>query len=825
MLDRIRHGRLAAFRAGAAVLAATSGVVVGGPATVQADLPNDQVYIAVTGSSLSGVATNPTLSPTFDPHIRDYVMYCQQGVNTVAVTLTAASGTITVDGQSGASVTIHRDLSENQAAVVVAPDPDQSSTNANYWIRCLPHDFPALAVTPGPGTAPPGWYFTENFTVSTSGPTSGTYVMILDQHGTPVWYRNAPGGPVSFGPLGAAPYNRVAWAPQLGPGVGADPHGAFSEVQLDNDVISALYAPVQPTDMHELFQLPNGHMMMIGSPLRSGMDLHSLPGWSGVTSGTIVDCLIEEVDGSGALVGQVWRMSDHVSVNESTLPTRSTVHGQTVADVFHCNSIDVDPTETNPALQGDVLVSARNASAVYDITHRIGLALGPIKWKLGGTTPPLTGTDHEPLITTSAADQFLQQHDARFRPGGNISLYDDHSAQPTGHARGIEYALNLTSDTAASVFQYDGPDGQVAPFTGSFRRSTDGTDNVIGWGGRAGSGFSEVDQTGQVLLRQTFPNGEFSYRVIKVPANALNVGILRRDAGLPRPTPPPAVPGANLYGVLLQGASGGVEVHGLSQQSNFTQFSVHSGTAFGPAARADWQFSVAPYQGDKQPDLIGVHLRNTDSGQVEVHVLSAASDYNTFLLHTATPLPAVPPGQFEFTIGSLNGDHRSNLYAIELNNTGSNSVEVHVLGEADGYGSWSLHSATAMAGSYSTSDWQFRVGDPGGNGDLVGIAHTATGSGGTEIHALGRIGGYSAYTVHTATPLGYTSDSQFEFSLGDVDSDGVPDLDVIDMNGTASARTELHVLAGSFNFANWQLHAVTGLGQTDTNSWQFSAAN
>ncbi|MGI8608628.1 MAG: arylsulfotransferase family protein [Candidatus Dormibacteria bacterium] len=830
-----RRLRAFALRAGVGLLVVTSGLAANS-APAHADLPDDQVIIDVSGSSVGGMTTYPSLAAAFDPHTRDYAMYCPAGGTSVSFTLTAASGNITVDSQSGSTVSFAVTLAENQAVVLVAPDPDQPSTNTvNYWVRCLPHDFPQIQMSAGPGVAPAGYYFTGTFSGSKSGPPSSTYAMILDQNGTPVWYRNTPGGAIDVVPLGSAPYNRVAWAPSLGPGVGANIQGAFNVVQLDNDATSTIAAPVQPTDQHELLQLTNGHLMLISTPLRSGMDLSGL-GSTYTNVHTVVDCLINEVDASGVAVGQAWRASDHVSVNESTSPALININGTQAADVYHCNSIDVDPSPPDPTVSGDVLVSARNTSAVYDVMQRNALGtLGPIKWKLGGNAVPATGTDNEPLITTSVADRFYNQHDVRFRPGGNISLYDDESSHPSGAARGIEYSLNLITHVATSVFQYAGPAGSIAPFTGSFRRSTDGTDNIVGWGGRVGSGFTEVDQNGQVMLEQRFPNGEFSYRAVKVPLSALNIDVLRRDAGLPRPAPappaPPAplaspAPGTNLYGVLLNGSSQRVEVHGLYQPANYGAFVLHAATAFAPSSASDWQFFVAPYNGDGQPDLIGVHLRNTNSGLVEVHVLSAASGYNDFILHTATPLVALPPNApFEFTVGSLDGDHRSNLYAIALDGTSSGMVEVHALSDASGYTAWVVHSATALSAPLRTGSWQFRVGDAGGQGDLVGISHTATGSGHTEVHALARSSSYSVFSLHTATPLGYTQDSQFSYTLGDHDADGTPDLYAVAMNGTSSGRTEVHVLSGVSGFARWQEHAASALGPTDNSLWQFSAAN
>jgi uncharacterized protein YkwD len=282
--------------------------------------------------------------------------------------------------------------------------------------------------------------------------------------------------------------------------------------------------------------------------------------------------------------------------------------------------------------------------------------------------------------------------------------------------------------------------------------------------------------------------------------------------------------GTCLYATMLNGTSSGqVEIHALTEASHYTQFILQSTSAF-RTPTPDWHFYIASFQGDGQPDLIGIKERNTGSGFVEVHVLSAASGYRSFLLHAATPLrPAVVANSLQFAVGSFDGDQRPNLYAILPTNTGSGTVEVHVLSEATNYSVWALHSASALSAAPSTvPNWQFRIGDRYGRGDLVGINHGATGSGHTEVHILSRNSGYQTFSLHAATPMGYTSDSQFAFVLGDHDNDGLPDLYALMMNGSGTGQTEAHILSGASGFTNWIEHTPTGLGPTNSADWQFS---
>jgi hypothetical protein len=435
------------------------------------------------------------------------VVYCQRtGANVVTLTLTAQSGSLQIGNQSGSPLNVPVTLGEGQAAVV------RAMAGADYWIRCLPHDFPQLQIT-RPGSPPDGYYLTGNATGSaTTG--SGTYAMILDPHGTPVWYQAAPGGAINVEWLAN---NTVAWAPSLGPGVGANPTGGFTLQRLDTQTSRLLRAASGlPADPHELLQLTNGHFMMFATPLRTGVDL---TGVSGVTGSTIVDCVVQELDSQGLLVSS-WTASAHIVPRESTRGAMVIYNGVSVADIYHCNSIELDGG-------GNRLLSLRHTDAVYLINGTTGNTI----WKLGGNAFHEIGSQVMPL---TGANYFRAQHDARFQPSGNVSIYDDQSGQPaTTAARGIEYAINPAGGTATVAFQYGAAPPAAA--TGSFRRYASGTDNVVGWGFRPGSGFAEVDGTGQVLMTLTFPNGEGDYRVVKQPLAAIDINLLRATAGLPRP--------------------------------------------------------------------------------------------------------------------------------------------------------------------------------------------------------------------------------------------------------------------------------------------------
>ena len=350
------------------------------------------------------------------------------------------------------------------------------------------------------------------------------YAMILDTNGTPVWYHSAnQWGAINVTPLGT---NELAYMSATTPvGFGTDPANVFDVYHLDTGQRTQIHTVkrvTNPTDFHELQQLPNGNHLLLSFRLMRGVDLTGLPSNPpGHPNSTIADCVIQEVDPQGALVWK-WRGSDHLDpVKENTYPAMTTVNGEQVYDLFHCNSVEPSPT-------GDLLVSARQLNAVFEIQR----STGKILWKLGGKPVNKDGAQILAIQNDPHPSGTVSQHDARFRPNGNITIFDNQSF--TGAARGVEYALNLANGTATLVAQFPSPIGQSSLATGSFRRYSDGH-SVAGWGitGSGGNGalLTEFDSAGNDVLDMSFSSGVASYRVVKAPLAMFDAQQLRHSAG------------------------------------------------------------------------------------------------------------------------------------------------------------------------------------------------------------------------------------------------------------------------------------------------------
>jgi hypothetical protein len=487
-----------------------------GKLDVVVGLPADGVTSAPLLTLDSLTVTPLALNPQFSAGIHDYYVSCGTGTNYLKVAATASSGATVrlrrpTTSAAAPSQNTSMELLEDQAIVL---EVTALGATDQYWVRCLPHDFPPISVTNHPtlGGPTPGWYLIANLTQAAG---ESSFAMAVDAHGTPVWYHRVL---TSTGTLNveALEHDALSFAPRLGSNFGTDPNGRYEIHQLGTSQVRYVQAVGTPTDHHEFRLLPNGDALVVSFAITRGVDLGGNADYGSDT--TIADCAIQEIDSAGNLVWS-WLASDHFDPGrESVAPQAVAINGEDVVDTFHCNSIDVDAN-------GNLLVSARHMDAVFLVNKQTG----KVVWKMGGVA---YNKDGARLIRIQGDPEmgFNRQHDARLRPNGNVSLFDDHS-DGSGPARGVEYAIDSTSGTATVAWQYLGNASSAS--MGSCRRYADGN-SVIGWGTLMvtnGPVLSEVDSFGNDVLDISFASGDLSYRAVKVTEDLVELSLLRETAG------------------------------------------------------------------------------------------------------------------------------------------------------------------------------------------------------------------------------------------------------------------------------------------------------
>ncbi len=235
-------------------------------------------------------------------------------------------------------------------------------------------------------------------------------------------------------------------------------------------------------DVHEFLLTPNGTALItVYNALQA--DLTAV---GGPAVGNVLDSIVQEIDVKTGAVLFEWHSLDHVPLTDTYSPVLDPF------DYFHVNSIDVD-------LDGNLLISARNTSAVYKVDRSSGKVL----WRLGGRS-----SDFE--LGPSA--RFMYQHDARAHPDGTLTLFDDGPGPSSAQSRAIRLGLDLGSMQANVLQDYRHPDALDSVAMGN-AQVLGGDAMLVGWGTQPY--VTEFGPTGDVRFDARFDGGAWNYRAFR----------------------------------------------------------------------------------------------------------------------------------------------------------------------------------------------------------------------------------------------------------------------------------------------------------------------
>ncbi|HZT45097.1 MAG TPA: arylsulfotransferase family protein [Gaiellaceae bacterium] len=349
---------------------------------------------------------------------------------------------------------------------------------------------PSLVVNHAAAGVAPGYIFAAPFLF---GPAraGGSGPIILDNTGQPVWYL----------PLSTVQGQNFAVQTYRGNQVLTWYEGKLGATYGGSCVIyDATYHELKRVhggngyqcDVHEFTVTDKGTALLaIANEIKA--DLTSV---GGAADARLVEGIVQEVDIKTNKVLFEWHSYTHVPPSES-FRTEVTPAGN--VDYFHLNSIDVDT-------DGNLLVSARHTSTVYKIDRKSGR----IMWRLGGKLND---------FTMGAGAAFNFQHDARRRPDGTITLFDNGATEdPTEHvetySRPLRLRINETTKTAALVRAYVPAVQRSTWAMGNVQELPDGG-VFVGWG--TAGGMTEFDAEGNVRFDASFADGSASYRIFRFP--------------------------------------------------------------------------------------------------------------------------------------------------------------------------------------------------------------------------------------------------------------------------------------------------------------------
>jgi hypothetical protein len=240
--------------------------------------------------------------------------------------------------------------------------------------------------------------------------------------------------------------------------------------------------------------------------------------------------------------------------------------------------------------------------------------------------------------------------------------------------------------------------------------------------------------------------------------------------------------------------SGTIEIDLIAGSSDFSQDIAHNTTALVQAESANGDFLLADTDNDS-PDLYYVKRRNTGSPtNMELHILTGKSTYTAFSSHIILPLLHADDANGDFALADFDGDGVPDLVFIKRRDTGTGTIELHVLGSRSKYKKFFLHTGTALAGA-EDMDGDFRVADVNGDGapELIYIKRRNTAGAFVEAHILDRASEFKNFVVHSVTMFGTADTANGTFLLGDYNADGWKELASLNPSAARGGSLEIDV--------------------------------
>ena len=329
------------------------------------------------------------------------------------------------------------------------------------------------------------------------------YIAIIDNYGTPVFFRKMNKATSSFCLL---PNGKLAYL-----------HGVPRKWYLLNDLLEIekiLEIDGFKPNGHDWDFDNNGHLLLLGEASRN-FDMSTLVE-GGKENAEILDLIVQEFDDDFELL-YTWNSADHFNILDGNEQSQYLDFTESQIDYIHTNAISVD-TDTS------FLISNRHMDEISKIDRRTG----EIIWRLGGKKNEFTFVNDE--------IRFSHQHSIRSLGNGNILLFDNGNQHNPQISSAVEYAINESEKTATLVKRYYRNPNVYSNHQGTTQRVHNGN-TIMNWGPYWPS-LTEFHPNGEPALEWDFTKHSFCPRIEKyvwetkifeTDLTEINFGIFQND--------------------------------------------------------------------------------------------------------------------------------------------------------------------------------------------------------------------------------------------------------------------------------------------------------
>jgi hypothetical protein len=337
--------------------------------------------------------------------------------------------------------------------------------------------FPDIKIRESNNPAP-GYFF-----LASKGLTAENacyYIAIVDNYGTPVFFRKLNGLAVVMRPL---PDGRIAY-------MSGTPRKLYF---LDPMLKTTHFIKTigYKTNAHDWAFTSDGHIVLMGRSSRT-VDMSQIAD-GGNPNAEVLDLIIQEFDADENLIF-TWNSADHFSILDANENSPFVDFTETQIDYVHANSIAID-SDTS------IIVSSRHMDEITKIDRRTG----DIIWRFGGKNNDFT------FINDTRA--FSHQHSIHRLNNGNILLFDNGNLHTELYSSAVEYEIDEVNMTATLIQRIRrNPDIYCNHGSGTQRIHNKNT--LIAWGPYWPSA-TEFNPDGSPALELDFTHHSFSPKIEK----------------------------------------------------------------------------------------------------------------------------------------------------------------------------------------------------------------------------------------------------------------------------------------------------------------------
>jgi len=339
--------------------------------------------------------------------------------------------------------------------------------------------FPEIKILETNSSAP-GYFFLG--TKGLTAPGAKHYIAIVDNYGTPVFFRLMPKPSVSMRLLKDGTIGYV--------------HGAPRKLYLMDEmlnVIDTINTVGGKMDGHDWDINDNGdYHRFLFSQYKRTVDMSQLV-TGGNTAAEIEETVIQEFDPDNNLLNE-WRTEDLFSILDGNDQSPFVNFTEASIDYAHLNGIGVY-SDTS------FVVSTRHMDEITNIDRRTG----EIIWRLGGKNNDFTFVN-DPV-------GFNHQHCPRKLENGNILLYDNGNLHEPSYSSAVEYALDEENMTATLVTRFRRTPDVFGPRNGHTQRLKNGN-TIINWG-PVWPSLTEFHPDGSVAMELDLTEHSYNPRIEK----------------------------------------------------------------------------------------------------------------------------------------------------------------------------------------------------------------------------------------------------------------------------------------------------------------------